>query len=74
VDDDRSRRAIMAERVPHDPTEGEYTDSDLPLDAEVPKDDDDDLSDDGDWGDADDEVVVEEVEVIEIDLDRGTNP
>ena len=45
---------------PHDPIEGEYTDSELPVDAEVPKDAD---VDDGDWND--DDVVVEEVEVIE---------
>ncbi|MRX42368.1 hypothetical protein [Agromyces kandeliae] len=53
----------MAERVPHDPAEGEYTDSELPLDAELPKDEE-----------ADDVVVVEEVEVIEVDRDPGTNP
>lgn len=48
---------------PHDPIEGEYTDSELPLDAEVPKDADAAGVDDGDW--SDDDVVVEEVEVIE---------
>jgi hypothetical protein len=48
---------------PHDPIEGEYTDSELPLDAEVPKDADAVGADDGDW--SDDDVVVEEVEVIE---------
>ena len=51
---------------PHDPIEGEYTDSELPVDAEVPKDADvADVADvdDGDWND--DDVVVEEVEVIE---------
>jgi hypothetical protein len=51
---------------PHDPIEGEYTDSELPLDAEVPKDDAvvADAVDDGDW--SDDDVVVEEVDVIEL--------
>lgn len=57
---------------PHDPIEGEYTDSELPLDAEVPKDDavvtGRDTAD-GDWGD--DDVVVEEVEVIEFTDDAG---
>lgn len=48
---------------PHDPIEGEYTDSELPRDAEVPKDADAAGVDDGDW--SDDDVVVEEVEVIE---------
>jgi hypothetical protein len=48
---------------PHDPIEGEYTDSELPVDAEVPKDATVADVDDGDWND--DDVVVEEVEVIE---------
>jgi|GEM_PF-3530987 len=48
----------------HDPTEGEYTDSELPLDAEVPKDEEE----------VDDVVVVEEVEVIEFDRDPRANP
>ena len=47
---------------PHDPIEGEYTDSELPVDAEVPKDAHVADVDDGDWND--DDVVVEEVEVI----------
>ncbi|MFE5671384.1 hypothetical protein ACFQ58_07210 [Agromyces sp. NPDC056523] len=60
---------------PHDPIEGEYTDSELPLDAEVPKEavaGTDTVDDDGDWGD--DDVVVEEVEVIEFTDDRGDRP
>lgn len=56
---------------PHDPAEGEYTDSELPLDAEVP---DEATRDDAGRNDEDDEVVVEErdVEVIEfVDPDRA---
>ncbi|WP_400998008.1 hypothetical protein [Agromyces sp. GXQ0307] len=56
----------MAARVPHDPTEGEYTDSDLPPDAEVPKDDEG-LVDDRSGTEDVDAVVIEEVEIVEID-------
>ena len=55
---------------PHDPAEGEYTDSDLPLDAEVPET----TRNDGAPRDEDDDVIVEErdVEVIEfVDPDRA---
>ena len=59
----------------HDPIEGEYTDSELPLDAEVPKDEAsvaDAAADDGDW--SDDDVVVDEVEVIEFPDEGGERP
>ena len=47
-----------------EPIEGEYTDSELPVDAEVPKDAVADRND-GDWdGDDDEVVVVEEVDVV----------
>ncbi|GAA2022008.1 hypothetical protein GCM10009819_00650 [Agromyces tropicus] len=48
---------------PNDPLEGEYTDSELPLDAEVPKDGDAVAVDDEREADG---VVVEEVEVVEV--------
>lgn len=45
---------------PGEPAEGEYTESELPLDAEVPKAEADDL-------DEDDEVEVEVVEIVDDD-------
>ena len=61
---------------PGDPAEGEYTDSELPLSAELPKEEyeeveevlgtDDGLDDDLDE-DLDDEVEVEVVEIIDDD-------
>ena len=58
---------------PEEPVEGEYTDSELPLSAELPKEEyDDDLADDDLAGD--DDLVGDtpevDVEVIEIDDDR----
>ncbi|HKH09385.1 MAG TPA: hypothetical protein VKA62_10595 [Agromyces sp.] len=52
----------------HDPIEGEYTDAELPLDAQVPKeanvgDDIDDANEDWD----DDDLVVEDVEVESVE-------
>jgi hypothetical protein len=73
--DEDPRRTTMAERAPHDPTEGEYTDSELPLDAELPDGVDRDLVDrdrDRDRSpslDVDDTVIVDGVEDVEIDLD-----
>lgn len=56
---------------PHDPAEGEYTDSELPLDAEVP---DTSTRNDAARHDEDDDVIVDErdVEVIEfVDPERA---
>lgn len=52
---------------PDEPVEGEYTDSELPLDAELPKEDLDDVDDDVDDGLGDTEEV--DVDVIEVDDD-----
>lgn len=57
---------MTEEMQPHEPVEGEYTDAELPLDAEVPKDSADAWVDDDDDLDEDD-VIVEELEVEEID-------
>lgn len=48
---------------PGDPVEGEYTDSELPLSAELPKEEYDEVEDILD----DDEVDVETVEIVEED-------
>ena len=45
-----------------DPVEGEYTDSEVPVDAAVPKHSGA-ATNDGDW-DGDGETVVEEVDVV----------
>ena len=62
---------MTEEMQAHDPVEGEYTDAELPLDAQVPKEQ---TRGEADWIDGDgDDVVVEEVdvEVIEfVDPDR----
>lgn len=60
---------------PDEPVEGEYTASELPLDAELPKEDLDDVEDvDGGLGSTTEEV---DVDVIEMDDDdpsgRGTS-
>jgi hypothetical protein len=54
----------MAEEIRADePVEGEYTDSELPADAELPKEAGDAVND-GDWDDAGGDVVVEEADVV----------
>ncbi len=54
---------------PDEPVEGEYTDSELPLDAELPKEDvDDDLDVDDGLG------TTEEVEVDVIEVDDDDYP
>ena len=63
---------MTEEMQAHDPVEGEYTDAELPLDAQVPKEQ---TRGEADWidGAGDDDVVVDEVdvEVIEfVDPDR----
>jgi hypothetical protein len=60
---------------PDEPVEGEYTDSELPLDAELPKDEledvgDDDLDVDDGLGDTE-EVDVDVVEVDDDDYPSG---
>jgi len=57
---------------PGDPAEGEYTDSELPLSAELPKEEYEEVeevigTDDGLDEDLDDEVDVEVVEIIDDD-------
>ena len=57
---------------PEDPAEGEYTDSELPLSAELPKEEYEEVeevigTDDGLDEDLDDEVDVEVVEIIDDD-------
>ena len=58
---------MSEEMQPHEPVEGEYTDAELPLDAELPK---------GSVGERDDvdddDVIVEEVEYVEVDEPGGT--
>jgi len=60
---------MTEEMQAHDPVEGEYTDAELPLDAQVPKEQ---TRGEADWIDGDDDDVEEvDVEVIEfVDPDR----
>ncbi|MGR0221701.1 hypothetical protein [Agromyces sp. ZXT2-6] len=51
-----------------DPIEGEYTDSEVPADAAVPKDSRA-TANDGDW-DGEDDVVVEEADAVIVE-DEG---
>ncbi|MFE6255194.1 hypothetical protein [Agromyces sp. NPDC057865] len=64
----------MSDVRPGEPFEGEYTDAELPLSAELPKEEYEEVEEvvdaDGKRLD-DDDVVVEEVEVVEI-VDDGT--
>jgi hypothetical protein len=54
----------MAEEIRADESvEGEYTDSELPADAALPKDADDAVND-GDWDGAGGDVVVEEGDAV----------
>ncbi|MGR2753598.1 hypothetical protein [Agromyces arachidis] len=56
---------------PHDPVEGEYTDSELPVDAEAPEGRES-AANDGDWnGTGEGDVVVEEVDVVIVEEDEG---
>ena len=54
---------------PDEPVEGEYTDSELPLDAELPKEDLDDVDDDLDADDGLGDTEEVDVDVIEVDDD-----
>ncbi|WP_159604665.1 hypothetical protein [Agromyces humi] len=58
-------------RRPGEPLEGEYTDSELPLSAELPKEEYEEveevLDDDDDLGDTQEVDEVEIVEIVEID-------
>jgi hypothetical protein len=54
---------------PDEPVEGEYTDSELPLDAELPKEDLDDVDDDLDVDDGLGDTEEVDVDVIEVDDD-----
>ena len=59
----------MSDARPGAPFEGEYTDSELPLNAELPKEEYDEVEE---VVDADrDDVDVDDVEVIEV-VDDGT--
>ncbi|MGW9185474.1 hypothetical protein [Agromyces sp. NPDC055661] len=59
----------MSDARPGEPFEGEYTDSELPLSAELPKEEYDEVEE---VVDADrDDVDVDDVEVIEV-VDDGT--
>lgn len=55
---------------PRDPVEGEYTDAELPLDAELPKDEFDDVDVEADDGLGDTDEI--EVDVIDITDDDDT--
>ena len=57
----------MAEIRSDEPLEGEYTDSELPADAVLPKDAD---ANDGDWSGNEDAVIVEETDAVLIE-DEG---
>jgi hypothetical protein len=59
----------MAEIRSDEPFEGEYTDSELPADAVLPKDADADVND-GDWNGNEDAVIVEETDAVLIE-DEG---
>ena len=62
----------MSDARPGAPFEGEYTDSELPLNAELPKEEYDEVEE---VVDADrDDVDVDDVEVIEVDDDGTTYP
>ncbi|WP_173923842.1 hypothetical protein [Agromyces sp. Marseille-P2726] len=61
---------------PREPVEGEYTDSELPLSAELPKEEYEEVEEalgDDDVTDADDEVDVEVIEVVETDTTYPTD-
>ncbi|TYL51126.1 hypothetical protein [Agromyces mariniharenae] len=64
----------MSDARPGEPFEGEYTDSELPLSAELPKDEYDEVEEvvDADRDGRDDDEV-EVVEIVEID-DGTTYP
>ncbi len=60
---------------PDEPVEGEYTDSELPLDAELPKEEFDDVEDVDDDLDVDDGLgTTEEVDVDVIEVDDDDYP
>lgn len=61
----------MADEIRADePVEGEYTDSELPADAELPKHADDAVND-GDWdGAGGGDVIVEDADVVVVE-DEG---
>lgn len=46
-----------------DPLDGEYTESELPVDAELPKGADADVND-GDWDGDEDAVIIEDVDAV----------
>ncbi|MEI5585504.1 MULTISPECIES: hypothetical protein [unclassified Agromyces] len=58
----------MAEIRSEEPLEGEYTDSELPADAVLPKDDAD--VNDGDWSGDEDAVIVERTDTVIVE-DEG---
>ena len=64
---------MTEEMQAHDPVEGEYTDAELPLDAQVPKEQ---TRGEADWidGAGDDDVVVDEVDVEVIEFVDPARP
>ena len=61
---------------PGEPLEGEYTDSELPLSAELPKEEYEEVEEvlDGDEDGLGDTQEVEEVEIVEIVDDDDVDP
>jgi hypothetical protein len=59
---------MSEETRPHDERDGEYTDSEVPVDAAVPKHADADVND-GDWDGEGDAVIVEEVDAVIVERD-----